>query len=189
MLKKLAFAIALLAISSQSYARGVDIKLADEMAEFTYLTESSTFGYGGADVGFGVLFTEDDDYQINAGIMVTGNPAGNNKALQFGVGGKLVFVKLDAANEDAGAVAIAAQVRYIIASETPIAFVVGAAFAPSVTSFSGADQYTEFEFAIELEVTPSARAYIGYRNIEYEFDGGGEFELDDGAHFGVKFDF
>ena len=189
MLKKLAFAIALLAVSSQSYARGVDIKLADEMAEFTYLTESSTFGYGGADVGFGVLFTEDDDYQVNAAIMVTGNPAGNNKSLQFGVGGKLVFVTLDAANEDAGAVAIAAQVRYIIASETPIAFVAGAVFAPSVTSFSGADQYREYEFAIELEVTPSARAYIGYRNIEYQFDGGGEFELDDGAHFGVKFDF
>ncbi len=189
MFKKIIFAITLLALSSQAYARGLDIKLADEMAEFTYLTESSTFGYGGADIGFSALFTEDDDYQIGAGIMVTGNPAGNNKAIQFGVGGKFVFVTLDAPDEEVGAVAIAAQFRYIIASETPVAFVVGVAFAPSVTSFSGADSYSEYEFSIELEVTPSARAYIGYRNIEYEFEGGADFELDDGAHVGVKFEF
>lgn len=105
MLKKLVFAISLLAISSHTYARGFDIKLADEMAEFTYLTESSTFGYGGADIGFGVLFTENDDYQLSGEMMITGNPAGNNKAFQFGVGGKLMFVSLDALNEEVGALA------------------------------------------------------------------------------------
>lgn len=189
MFKKTAFAIALLACSSQIHARGFDIKLASEMAEFTYLTESSTFGYGGADIGFGVLFTENDDYQLNAKMMITGNPAGNNKASQFGVGGKLMFVTLDAADEEVGALAIAGQFRYVIASETPIAFVAGIAYAPSITSFSGADEYTEYEISIELEVTPSARAYVGYRNMEYGFEGGAEFELDDGAHVGVKFEF
>lgn len=65
----------------------------------------------------------------------------------------------------------------------------GIAYAPSITAFSGAEQYTEYKIAIELEVTPSARAYIGFRNIEYDFETGGEFELDDGAHVGVKFEF
>lgn len=189
MFKKIIFACSLLAITSQAQARGFDIKLADEMAELTYLTESSTFGYGGADIGFGILFTENDDYQLNAGILVTGNPAGNNKAFQFGIGGKVTIVTLDAADEEVGALAIAGQFRYVIASETPIAFVAGIAYAPSITAFSGADEYLEYDFSIELEVTPSARAYIGYRNIEYDLENGAEFELDDGAHVGVKFEF
>ena len=190
MFKKLAFAILLLTVSSQINARGFDLKLAEEMAQLTYLTESSTFGYGGADIGFGMLFTENDDYQVNAKIMVTGNPAGNNKAVQFGVGGQLVFTSLDVANEEVGALAIAGQFRYIMASEMPIAFLASAAYAPSITSFSGADAYSEYEFAIELEVTPSARAYVGYRNIEYDFENSAaSIELDDGAHIGVKFEF
>ncbi len=189
MLKKLAFAITLLAISTQGHARGFDIKLANKMAEFTYLTESSTFGYGGADIGFGVLFTENDNYQIHGQLMITGNPAGNSKAFQFGIGGKLMMVSLDAANDEAGAVAIAGQFRYIIASSTPIAFVAGIAYAPSITSFSGAENYSEYSAAIELEVTPSARAYLGYRKMEYEFESGTKFELDQGAHVGIKFEF
>ena len=189
MFKKFTFIFALLALSAQSHARGIDLKLADEMAEITYLSESSTFGYGGADLGFGLLFNEADDVQFKAEMMVTGNPAGNNKALQFGVGGKLIFTSLDIVDEEVGAIAIAGQIRYVIPSSTPIAFLASAHYAPGITSFSGAEQYTEFRFAIELEVTPSARAYLGYRKIKYDFEGGGEFELDDAAHVGIKFEF
>jgi len=189
MLKKIAFALSLIAITSPVNAQGFDIKLASEMAELTYLTESSTFGYGGADIGFGVLFTENNDYQLNAKLMISGNPAGNNKALQFGVGGKLMFVEIDITNENVGALALAGQVRYIIPSSTPIAFRISAAFAPSITSFSGADAYGEYEIAAEIEVTPSAQAYIGYRKMQYDFERGGDFVLDDSAHVGIKFEF
>ena len=189
MFKKLSFIFALIAVSTQSQARGIDIKLADEMGEFTYLFESSTFGYGGADLGLGLLFTEADDLQFNFDMMVTGNPAGNNKALQFGVGAKAIFTSFDVLDEEVGAVAIGGQIRYVIPSSTPVAFLTSAHYAPGITSFSGADQYTEFRVAIELEVTPSARAFVGYRNIEYELEGGAELELDDGAHVGVKFEF
>jgi len=189
MLKKLACAITLLAVSSFSHARGIDVKLAEKVAEFTYLTESATFGYGGADFGFGLLFTENDDYQVSANIMISGSPAGNNQALQYGIGGKIMFITLDAANEDVGALALAGQIRYIIPSQTPIAFVAGIAYAPSITSFGGADNFIEYNFSIELEVTPSARAYIGYRKMEYEIDTGFDFEVDAGANIGVKFEF
>lgn len=189
MLRKLSVVFTLLAISSQTHARGIDIKLADEMAELTYLTESSTFGYGGSDIDLGVFFNEADDVQINGQMMITGNPAGNNKAFQFGIGGKLMFASLELADEEVAALAIAGQLRYVIPSSTPVAFLAGIYFAPGITSFSSADQYTEYNFSVELEVTPSARAYIGYRYMEFEFENNAEYELDDGAHFGIKFDF
>lgn len=189
MLKKLTFVCLLLSVTSHANARGVDLKLANSIAELTYLTESSTFGYGGADIGLSFMFTEDDDYQFSGQFMVSGNPAGNNRAFQFGVGGKLMMASIDIANEEIGALALGGQFRYVIPAATPVAFVASAYFAPSITSFSGADQYNEYSVAAELEVTPSARAYVGYRKMEYDFESGGSYELDDHLHVGIKFDF
>jgi len=189
MFKKIIFTISLITLSTQIQARGVDIKLANKMAEFTYLTESSTFGYGGADIGAGVLFNENNDYQANAKVMVSGNPAGNNKSIQFGVGGKIVYANLKNSNEDVGALAIAGQFRYVIPAATPIAFVAGVAYAPSITAFSSAENFIEYSAAAELEVTPSARAYLAFRTTEYEITGGTKVKLDDGLHLGIKFEF
>lgn len=181
--------VTLLAASTLTHARGIDFKLADEMAELNYLTQTSTFGYGGTDIGMGIYFNEADDVQFQGKLMVTGNPAGNNKALQYGIGGKLLFTTFDVLDEEVGALAVGGQLRYVIPSTTPVAFMISGFYAPGITSFSGADEFSEFSFAIELEVTPSARAYIGYRHMEYEFENGGDYELDDGGHIGIKFDF
>ena len=189
MLNKLTLAISLCIFTLPSYGRGFDITLANEVAEFTYLTESSTFGYGGADIGYGILFTEADDYQFSGELLISGNPAGNNKSFQFGIGGKILLTSIDSLSEVVGTIAVTGQARYIIPSSTPIAFVGGITYAPSITSFSGADGFSGYNVAFELEVTPSARAYLGYEKIEYEFNTGGKFEVADTAHIGVKFEF
>jgi hypothetical protein len=49
---------------------------------------------------------------------------------------------------------------------------------------------TEYRFALELEVTPSARAYIGFRHMEYEVENlQPEYELDDDGHVGIRIEF
>ncbi|MBI3187038.1 MAG: hypothetical protein HYZ31_04075 [Gammaproteobacteria bacterium] len=192
MFKKLLFIIAASLVTSQANAAGVDIKLGNEAAEFTYLTKSSTFGYGGLDIGMGVFFNETDDLQLNVSGMVTGNSAGNNRSWKFGVGAKLSYASLDDTTPDAdvGALAIGLQVRYVIPSSTPVAFLGEVFVAPSITSFSDAERYLEYRLAIELEVTPSARAYLGYRQMEYELTGGYDYdEMDGSGHVGVRFDF
>lgn len=189
MLKKITAILLVSLVSTQTYARGVDLRLADDTAELIYLTESSTFGYGGADVGLGIFFNEADDFMLSADVMVTGHSAGNNRPLQFGVGGKLMFASLDLPDEEVGALAIGGQVRYVIPSSTPVAFLASGFFAPSITSFSDADGFIEYRIAVELEVTPSARAYIGWRNMEYELETGADIEIDDDIHFGVKVEF
>lgn len=193
MLKNVTLLFVLMTSATQLQARGLDLKLANEMAEITYLTQSSTFGYGGSDIGLGFFYTENEDMQINGEMMITGNPAGNNRALQFGIGGKLMFTSIETGNvlddEEFGALAVAGQIRYVVPSTSPVAFLTALYYAPRITSFSGADNYTEVRVAVELEVTPSARAYIGYRHMEYELENGLEIELDDGGHIGMKFDF
>ncbi len=190
MFKKIAAISFICMLSGQVYAAGVDLKLAEKAAEVQYLTESSTFGYGGADIGIGFFFNEQDDWMFSAMAMITGNSASNERALQFGVGVKFLAASLKLPNDVVGAMGLAGQVRYVIPSETPVAFLIEGVIAPQVTSFSGAEKYTEYRFAIELEVTPSARAYIGYRNIEIELDNiGTGFEIDDEVHLGVRLEF
>lgn len=190
MLKKFLVLIPAALISTQLNAAGVDMRLGNNAAELIYLTKSSTFGYGGLDIGTGVFFNEDNDLQLNLTGMVTGNSAGNNRSWKFGVGGKLSYANLDRIDESVGALALGMQVRYVIPSSTPVAFLVEAFVAPSITSFSGAERYIEYRGAIELEVTPSARAYIGYRYMEYRLNGGYNYdEMDSSGHIGVRFDF
>jgi hypothetical protein len=112
MLKQIIALVAASLVTSQAHAVGAELRLADETAEATYLTRTSTFGYGGADMGFGVFFNEQDDMQLAGGIMITGNSAGNNRSLKFGVGAKLLWADLDVINESVGALAVGAQVRY-----------------------------------------------------------------------------
>ncbi len=190
MLKRILAVTITALVATQVQARGFDLRLADETAEILYLTESSTFGYGGADIGMGFFFNEADDVSFSAAAMITGNGAGNNRSLKLGVGMKALFSAIDVIDEEVGALAIGGQIRYVIPSSTPIAFLVEGFVAPSIVSFSGAEQYTEYRVAIELEVTPSARAYVGYRNMEYDLENYAvDYELDDDWHVGVRIEF
>ena len=61
---------------------------------------------------------------------------------------------------------------------------------PEITSLGDFEGVTEFRVGVELEVTPSARGYVGYRVLDVELENvGGEAELDDNFHVGVKFAF
>jgi len=196
MLRKALITIAALLPASSVLSAGLDLKLSNETAEITFLTQSSTFGYGGADIGIGLFVNENDDFLVNGSIVVSGSGTGDVRALHFGVGGKAYAGQIDlsstnpnASDPSGGAIAIGGNVRYVFPSNTPIAILVEGFWAPSVTSFSDFDRLAEYRAALELEVTPSARAYVGYRKLEVELDTGLKVDLDDNAHIGVRFAF
>jgi hypothetical protein len=163
------------------------------MAEFTFLTQTASFGYGGADIGFGALVNQNNDVMVNAAILVSGSSAGDVKGLHFGVGAKAYGGTLDGEsgnlNVDGGAIAIGGRIRYVFPGSAPIAVLGEVFYAPEVTSISDFDGLREYRFDIELEVTPSARAYIGYRQLEVTYNNDIDYEVDDEAHIGVRFEF
>ncbi|MFW2373886.1 MAG: YfaZ family outer membrane protein [Gammaproteobacteria bacterium] len=189
MLNRIFAILAMAVIFNQVQAKGLDLRLADEAAELIFLAETSTFGYGGADMGFGFFFNEADDVMFSASMMVSGHGAGNNRALKFGVGVKLLGADLDVPDMTASALALGGQIRYVIPSTTPVALLAEGFISPDITSFNDAEQYLEYRFALELEVTPSARAYIGYRKIEIDLGGARDYEMDDDVHLGVRLAF
>jgi hypothetical protein len=196
MLRKALITIAALLPASSVLSAGLDLKLSSETAEVTFLTQNATFGYGGADIGIGLFINENDDFLVNGSIVVSGSGTGDVRALHFGVGGKAYGGRLDlgttnpnTSDPSGGAIAVGGHLRYVFPSSTPIAILAEGFWAPSVTSFSDFDGLIEYRFALELEVTPSARAYIGYRVLEVELDTGFKYKLDDNAHIGVRFAF
>lgn len=188
---RLFIAVLLMVTGMQASATGFEFRVADKTAEMFYLYKTSTFGYGGADVGWGYFFNENNDKMLSASVLVSGNGAGNNKALQFGVGMKAYLASIDASpsNLEAGGVGLGGLIRYVFSSATPVAILLEAYTVPQVTSVGDSDDLNEQRFAIELEVTPSAKAYIGYREITFGLEAGGEAVIDEETHFGVRVNF
>ena len=199
MLRKALIFILAIAPFSTASAAAIDFRLGSKMAEVMYKTQDATFGYGGADIGFGVFLNENDDLLATGSILVSGSNEGDVKGLHFGVGAKIFAGILDfpspVDNQEGAALAIGAQVRYVLPGKMPMAILLEGFGAPDVTSASDFKGVREIRLAIELEITPSARAYIGYRALEVELNNGlgnvngKDHELDDKAHVGVRFAF
>lgn len=172
-------------------ANGIDFRLSSDTAELTFLSEASTFGYGGADIGFGGIVDDNSNFLIHASILVSGSGAADIQALQFGVGVKAYAGSIDLGptDETGGALAIGAKGRYVFPGPTPLAVLVEAYIAPSVASFGDFDGVTEVRAGLEMEVTPSARAYVGYRILDIDTNVISGIELDDSIHFGVRFSY
>ncbi len=196
MLRKALITTLLVSFNNVS-AGAIDFRVGQDMAELTFFTQNASFGYGGADIGAGVLFNQYNDVIANGSILVSGNSAGDVKALQFGVGAKIYGGDIngpDAKRVDikGGAIAIGGQIRYVFPGSAPFAVLGEVFYAPEVTSISEFDRLLEYRVALELEVTPSARAYVGYRMLEIDFDAFGRnqnYEVDDSANIGVRFEF
>ena len=186
---KLMVSSLLMLASFQSSAAGFDFRVADKAAEVFYLYNSSTFGYGGSDIGWGYFFNENDDQMISGSLLVSGNGAGSKRALQFGVGVK-AFLADFGNNVDVygGGIGIGGLLRYVFSSSTPVAILLEAYAVPTITSIGDATDFSEARISFELEVSPSARAYVGYRTVTLETETN-EYKLDEAAHFGVRISF
>ena len=199
MLRKALILIMVMTPFSTVMAAALDLRLGSKTAEVNYMMQDATFGYGGADMSLGVFLNENDDVLATGSILVSGSSAGDVNGLHFGVGAKVYAGVLDFPspkdNQEGASIAIGGQARYIFAGKTPMAILVEGFYAPDVTSASDFKGLTEIRLAFELEITPSARAYIGYRKLEVEVNKGlvnnndNDRELDDKGHIGVRFAF
>ncbi|MDH5518517.1 MAG: YfaZ family protein [Gammaproteobacteria bacterium] len=182
-------AVCLMLGSLQANATGFDVRIGEDTAEIFYLYKSSSFGYGGSDIGWSYYFNNNDDIMVSASLLVSANGAGGKRALQFGVGVKAYVADLGLANVQGGGMGIGGLVRYVFPSSTPVALLFEGYSVPSITGFGDAEGFSEARFDIEAEVSPNARAYIGYRVMTFKDELANEFDLDDAMHLGIRISF
>jgi hypothetical protein len=186
LLKRLWLSILLLGLSSVQ-AGGLDLGISKDAAYLVYLTKAHSLDFEGANLSFGLFYTEDSDYLATAEMMVVGTSDRGRKDLEFGIGLKGYFGVLNEPDEDIYALALGAHARYVIPSSTPMGIVLEGFYAPDITSFNDTESMSELSLRYEIQVVPNALGYVGYRKLDAELHGhSDEIELDDNIHFGIR---
>lgn len=171
-------------------ATAIDVSLSNETAYVEFLFQDDTrIGVGGADLGVGVLFNENDDVLFAFEALVTGSTG--EQPLQLGAGVKLFTALLEKPGDDTSSgVAIGGRINYLLPAKKPMSIYSELFYAPEVTSFGDNEDYLEFSLGYNLEISPSVYGYVGYRLIQTKIDDiNDDFELDDNIHLGLRLKF
>jgi len=183
--------LCILGFSFTSIAQANDFEaaLSDETAQFTFRSDSSLIGWGGADLGFSLFYNEENDFLGQAELMQSRQPSSENP-LTFGVGVKAYAGRLDDSGDEIFGLGIGGEVKYTFAGVTPIALYLRAFLAPEITSFSDTEEIYDYVYGVQIEVLPQTTAFVGVRHIEVDTENTEDFEIDDDEiHIGVRFTF
>lgn len=189
-MKKTFLTALLLVWAGTSHAAGLELDLSEQSGELTYLIGSRKITDGGLDVGLSFFYNNREDIVIGANILSLGQQAKYGQPIQLGVGAKLYGGKLND-DREIGAVGIGGRLGYIVPSQvSPVAVVAEFYFAPSVTSFGDAERLLELSTRVEVEITPTAVGFVGYRLSTVRMaNTEDDTELDDNLNVGVRFMF
>lgn len=169
-------------------ANELDLALSENTASVEFRMDSEIIGTGGAEVAIAGLFNQADDFSGSVGILMRGMAAGD-LPYHFGLGGRMYLAHLDRPGEDVPALALGGEAAYIIPGNMPSALVGELYYAPSVTTFNDGEDLMDVRLRFELEVVPSAKAFIGYRNVVVGLKGRPSYDVDDNIQGGIRIQF
>lgn len=183
----IAFVLAISSVATVAQARGLELSLNDDMAQFLFSSGAEPLGIRDAELSFGVLFNEDDDVLGLLRMMATNRVS---PSLKLGVGLQGYFGHLDQPDETMGGIAIGGNVGVGLASQIPLALVVEGWVAPRILSFSDADKIREWSARIEAQVSSNAAFFVGYRQLKIKLtEHRGNHKVDGSAQIGVRIGF
>lgn len=172
-----------------SRANDFEAAVSSETAQFTFRSDSSLIGWGGAELGLGLFYNEADDFVGQMSLMQR-RQASENNPLTLGVGTRLYLGDLDNINQSIAAVAIGGEIRYTIPGVMPMALYLTGHYAPKITSFSDTEEVQDINLGFQIEILPQTTAFVGYRSLKLDLKRASGYELDDDRiHVGVRFTF
>jgi len=170
-------------------ASDLEIALSSDAAQFTFRSDSSLIGWGGADLGFSFLYTDADDFLGELSLMQSSQPSAENR-LTLGVGVKAYIGRLDPVDDSVLAIGIGGEVRYTFPGSMPMAVYLSGHIAPEITSFRDTDGIVEYVLGYQIELLPQTTAFVAVRDIEIENDNNIDYKiLDSDVRIGVRLTF
>ena len=178
-----------LAFIPTANANDFEAALSKKTAQFTFRSDSSLIGWGGADLGLGLFYNDDSDIIAQASLVQMRQPS-EDTPLTFGVGVKAYLGHLDDPDQDVVAFAVGGEVRYTIPGTMPMAVYARGFYAPDITSFSDTKEVVDFTIRFQLEILPETIGFVGIRHLEFDTDDHGSYDADDNnVHLGVRLTF
>ncbi|MEE8364922.1 MAG: hypothetical protein V3R76_03975 [Gammaproteobacteria bacterium] len=170
-------------------ANDFEAALSSETAQFTFRSDSSLIGWGGADLGFSLFYNERDDVLGQVSLMQV-RPASAQTPLTLGVGVKGYVGKIDSPDQNVLALAIGGEIRYTLPGTMPMSFYLTGHIAPKITSFSDTEEVRDYLLGFQIEILPQTIAFVGFRRIEIDTKIFTDYEADDDRlHVGVRLTF
>ena len=190
MRKILLFLVMMLGFQGAAFAQGFRVQLGSESARFMYATEAFGQDFGRLELEAGFMYTEDDDYLANMGILVRGESLSVPLQVSIGFRGYLAEVTTGVdTSASVGAITIGGELFLKPESWGGLGLGLYYHTAPGVVSFMDAESLTEYGLFLSYDITPQASMAIGYQNIETELTAIGDVTIDDGAYFSVDIRF
>lgn len=184
--------LSLLALSTTALADTVDINLRDSSVQMQYKSSFGRDPLGKTEFHMGVLYAGKSNVMGDIGLLVKDELGGNAPGFSVGVGIKGVLARVKdkgPAASDASALALGAMVRYSPPTLRRMGLVGELYASPNIVTFGDANRFVETNVRLEYEVIPSAVAYLGYRNVQFNLDNKPNATLDEGPFLGVRISF
>ncbi len=188
-LSALALSIVIWAAASPLHAKEFSAYISRDTAQLGVVLDTGAVGGpGGADFSAAAFYNDSSDWLFSLGLKASGRPAGN-QPMVFGVGAKAYLGMIDKPDSNFQSLALGGDVRHVIPANMPVSLGLEGYYAPRVTSFSDGRELLDLGARIEVEVTPGAAGFLGYRYIQADLNQKKRYRMDDNVHFGVRLDF
>lgn len=203
-MKRTLLAGLLASLSSVASASIFDLNINDDSFRIAVGGQlSKMFDVSKGQFDLGVLSKRGDDNsgdltQGHFGILLTGDAGAKQADVVAGLGVRFMGADGEKNFEGmevkvmGGAIGLGGQVEFRIPQINRLGAVMYAYGAPSATSISDIDRYTELGASIDYQVIRDASIYVGYRNIRYTVEVSGNDEtltMDTGFHAGLRLNF
>lgn len=176
--------ISLFAIASPSQADTVDIGLRDTSVRLQYSASMGQDTLGKSELYVGALYTDNDNFMGDAGLLVQDEISSNLPIINIGFGIKALAGRAQA--NDVAAIAVGALVGVKPFPDPRLSFVGELYVSPKILSFSDATRYIDSTARVEFEIIPQAVAYVGYRSTMFDLKNNSSAKIDDGPHIGMR---
>ena len=191
MLTRSIVALSLLLFGTSAMADAIDLNLRNSAAQFRYSSAMGREALGKTSFYVGALYSSAKRNYSNTlgemGLLVQDEVGSQVPGFSVGVGIKGLLAHTQGTNESA--IGIGGLIRYSPPGLSRMGIVGQVYFAPDITTFGDANRYVETGLRLEYDVIPNAAAYIGYRNIYFNFGGGVSATVDEGVFLGVMMSF
>lgn len=199
-MKKALVALALLMTSMSVHAAGLDVALSNRTANIALLLNPYNFrAGGGSELAVGGFVNETGDSLLFASLMAHGVRKLPDQQYNLAAGIKVLTGEVEIGEEfeasvgdteKVGALALGFKAGYVIPSrQNPMEIAIEGFMAPKITSFSDAENYSEFNARFQVEIIPQALTYIGYRRMRFDTNDFNNVRLDRSVHLGIKLTF
>lgn len=190
MKKKFGFALALccVGVSSPAFADNAELYVSDESLQARYVTGADLIGLRAGNLTFDAFINEEDDLLGAIGLDFVGmTPSLDDWT--FSAGPKIYAATLDVDDDDFLGVAAGGSASYALPVNWP-SWVTGQFYyAPKITTTGDADDLMDFILRLETQFVERVVGFVGYRMLEADLEDGGDYDLDDDFHLGVRLSF